>query len=221
MPIFASGSAPPSRTRSLWSRFWSYVYSIPFHWGCRALFAVPARRSYADILTAEVLSTESLENRRRRERLLFYYLADLPNPDHYPWPHLESCPGLPDVSFRLRKDQPRSRRCWEVDCGNSLYMQTTTYTPGNRRCCECRLFDTVDQPLWIHDCTLIHLCGNYVCRRHCYFADCVDVPVVLCHKHKGYLSSRCTPFSSPDYIETVFANDHRPRTPREFDLFDP
>eukprot|EP00971_Amphidinium_carterae_P232204 4607918-Amphidinium_carterae.1 len=41
-----------------------------------------------------------------RQRVLFYHLADLPNPDHYPWTHVEGCPGVPDVSFRLRKDQP-------------------------------------------------------------------------------------------------------------------
>eukprot|EP00971_Amphidinium_carterae_P081048 1603626-Amphidinium_carterae.1 len=81
-------------------------------------------------------------------------------------------------------------------------MATTSYTPGNRRCCGCRRFSTDDHPLWIHDCTLIHLCGNYVCRNHCYFMDCADIPVVLCSKHYAYLSRRCTPFSYEDAIET-------------------
>eukprot|EP00971_Amphidinium_carterae_P262033 5197568-Amphidinium_carterae.1 len=67
------------------------------------------------------------------ERLLFFYLAELPNPDHYPCPHLESCPGLPDVSYRLRKDQPCSRHCWEVDCGNSLHMATTGSAAGDKQ----------------------------------------------------------------------------------------
>eukprot|EP00971_Amphidinium_carterae_P223265 4430136-Amphidinium_carterae.2 len=34
----------------------------------------------------------SLENGCRRERLLFYHLACLDNPDSYPWQHLEQCP---------------------------------------------------------------------------------------------------------------------------------
>eukprot|EP00971_Amphidinium_carterae_P046174 908955-Amphidinium_carterae.1 len=84
-------------------------------------------------------------------------------------------------------------------------MATTSYTPGNRRCCGCRRYSTEDHPIWIHDCTLFSLCGNYVCKDHCFFADCVDIPVVLCSKHYGYLSRRCTPFSYPDAIETVFA----------------
>eukprot|EP00971_Amphidinium_carterae_P285281 5663434-Amphidinium_carterae.1 len=116
MPFLESGFVQ-SRRRSLWANFWHYIYLLP-SLGSGMLFAVRPRRSYAQVLSTGVLSPESLENRRRRERLLFYHLADLTNPDHYPWEHLEACPGLPDVSFRLRADAPRSRRCWEEDCAN-------------------------------------------------------------------------------------------------------
>eukprot|EP00971_Amphidinium_carterae_P181601 3602866-Amphidinium_carterae.1 len=84
MPFFESGSPLQPRRRSLWAHFWHYVYSFPFSWGCGMLFAVRPRRTYAEILSTAVPTTESLENRRRRERLLFYYLADVTNPDHYP-----------------------------------------------------------------------------------------------------------------------------------------
>eukprot|EP00971_Amphidinium_carterae_P306274 6086690-Amphidinium_carterae.1 len=84
MPFFESGSSLSSRRRSLWAHFWHYVYFLPF-WGSGLLFAVRPRRSYAEILATAIPTAESLENRRRRERLLFYYLADVTNPDHYPW----------------------------------------------------------------------------------------------------------------------------------------
>eukprot|EP00971_Amphidinium_carterae_P221072 4389122-Amphidinium_carterae.1 len=66
MPFFESGSSLLSRRRSLWARFWNYVYTLPF-WGRGLLFAVRPRRSYAEILATAIPSAESLENRRRRE----------------------------------------------------------------------------------------------------------------------------------------------------------
>eukprot|EP00971_Amphidinium_carterae_P079115 1565352-Amphidinium_carterae.1 len=62
------------------------------------LFAVRPRRTYAEILSTAMPQTESLEDRRRRERLLFYYLADVTNPDHYPWEHYDEINRELDVA---------------------------------------------------------------------------------------------------------------------------
>eukprot|EP00971_Amphidinium_carterae_P225425 4471214-Amphidinium_carterae.2 len=107
----------------------------------------------------------------------------------------------PQEATLKRYSKHKNRKAWTGEKGYYSFMAASNYTPGNRGCYKCREECTHERPVWIHDCFLFRACGHYVCRSHCYLADCMETPAVLCSRQL----SRCTPFAQGRTVEELFA----------------
>eukprot|EP00971_Amphidinium_carterae_P333399 6468151-Amphidinium_carterae.1 len=147
----------PSYGLRVASKFWQVVARLPQYWAVGDRSAVRQTKKYAQALQ-HAQEPESLEYRRRRERLLLLWLAGLDNLEHFPWPHLDGQPGLPDPHYRFRIDQPMSRNAWERKCSHQIQIAANNYSLGNRRCYRRKGQSSTERPPWIHDCFVHNVC---------------------------------------------------------------